>query len=397
MKNYDFAVIGGGIIGASIFYKLNLKYPNCKIILLEKENKLANHQTGRNSGVIHSGLYYKPNSLKAKTCINGYKQLIQFCKSENIKHEICGKIVVAKSEKEISNLLKLKERGEKNGLKGIDLIDQNQISKIEPFIKGVKGLFVPQTGIVDYVDMTNKLVEKNSNANATVKRGFKVLDLISNDDTVTVKSENSSINAKKVFSCTGLFSDRLAKLTNEKLNVKIVPFRGDYYELKEKSKHLINNLVYPVPDPDLPFLGVHFTRMFNGKVECGPNAVFNFKREGYGKFDFNFEDTFDSLSFPGTWKLFSKHVRFGINEYSRAFSKILFLRALREFLPSLKMSDLVQGRSGVRAQALDKNGNLLDDFSILSSNNITHVINAPSPAATASMAIADHILNNSKL
>ena len=395
MINYDFAIIGGGIIGASVFYKLNLKHPNCKIVLLEKDKKLANHQTGRNSGVIHSGLYYKPNSLKAKTCIDGYSQLIDFCSENKIKYEICGKIVVAKSAAEIPNLMILKKRGEQNNLKGIQLIDEKQILEHEPNIKGFKGLYVPQTGVVDYVEMTNKLVKKSFNLNSKVINDFEVISIEEDNNIVTIKSSKDVIYSKKVISCSGLFSDRLAKLSNHKLDVRIVPFRGDYYELKKESKHLIKNLVYPVPDPDLPFLGVHFTRMFNGKVECGPNAVFNFKREGYNKFDFNLKDTVDSLGYLGTWRLFSKHFRYGISEYSRAISKKLFLKALQELLPTLKMSDLIEGRSGVRAQALDKNGNLLDDFSIIKSKNIVHVINAPSPAATASMAIADYIISDS--
>ena len=397
-KHFDFAIIGGGIIGSSLFYKLSQKHPNSRVILLEKESMPARHQSGRNSGVIHSGLYYKPGSIKAKTCINGYNQLVNFCKEYNIKHEICGKIVVAKNVNELDNLARLNSRGIENGLKGIETLDEKGIKEFEPNIKGVKGLYVPQTGIVDYIGMANKFIDLALHyKNYDIKYDFNVVDIKEENNSVKISSLNDVIFSDRLICCGGLFSDILAIKTNKKIDIKIVPFRGDYYELKPSATHLINNLVYPVPDPDLPFLGVHFTRMYDGRVECGPNAVFSFKREGYNKFDFSLSDSLDSLSYIGTWKLFLSHFMYGIGEYSRAISKNLFLKSLQELLPNLKNSDIVPGRSGIRAQALDKNGKLLDDFKIISSKNIVNVINAPSPGATASMAISDYIINNHDL
>ena len=391
-SKYDVSIVGGGIVGLATAYKLQLSFPSLNIIIIEKEDSLAFHQSGRNSGVIHSGLYYEPGSLKSKNCVEGRKQLIDFAKKHHIKHDICGKIVLAVNEQEKSQLPLLKARGEKNGLIGLEIIDTHRINEIEPFAKGLSALLVPESGIIDYKGVANKLAELvvKINPKSKILTSCEVLDL-GDEFLLTslgyIKSYHSIL-------CAGLFSDRLAMNDKIALKMKIVGFRGDYYDLELHAKDKIKNLIYPVPNPEFPFLGVHFTRMTNGCIECGPNAVFTFKREGYSKSDFSFRDTFDALSFFGTWKLFINHWKFGLNEYMRAFSKRLFLKELRKMIPSLKMSDIKVGRSGVRAMALGSNGDIIDDFKIINNKKNIHVLNAPSPAATACLSIADEIVKN---
>ena len=387
---YDISVVGGGIIGMATAYKFQLKYPKLNIILLEKEKELAFHQTGRNSGVIHSGLYYNPGSFRAKNCVDGRKQLIEFAKKNQIDHDVCGKIVLATNKEEQEKLTELKTRGEQNGLIGLQIIGKNKIKDIEPFVEGAAALFVPESGIIDYKAVTNKLSELiiQINPNSKIQTSCEVLDV---KDEVLLTNQGNIKSHHSVF-CGGLFSDRLAKKDDMKLKMKIVGFRGDYYDLEDHSKEKVNNLIYPVPNPEFPFLGVHFTRMTDGSIECGPNAVFTFKREGYSKTDFSLKDTLDAITFSGTWRLFINHWKFGLNEYRRAFSKRLFLKELRKILPSLKMSDIKVGRSGVRAMALGKNGEVIDDFKIVKNEKNIHVLNAPSPAATACLSIADEIV-----
>ena len=387
---YDFAVVGGGIVGLATAYKLQLKHPTLNIIILEKEKELAFHQTGRNSGVIHSGLYYNPGSLRAKNCVDGRKQLVEFAKKNQINHDVCGKIVLATNKIEQERLSELKIRGEQNGLIGLQIISKDKIKDIEPFAEGVAALFVPESGIIDYKGVTNKLADLiiQINPNSRIQTFCKVLDV---KDEVLLTNQGNIQTYHTVF-CGGLFSDRLAKKDDMKLKMRIVGFRGDYYDLEDHAKEKINNLIYPVPNPEFPFLGVHFTRMTDGNIECGPNAVFTFKREGYGKTDFSLKDTLDALTFSGTWRLFINHWKFGLNEYRRAFSKRLFLKELRKMLPSLKMSDIKEGRSGVRAMALGDNGEVIDDFKIMKNEKNIHVLNAPSPAATACLSIADEIV-----
>ncbi len=387
---YDISVVGGGIIGMATAYKFQLKYPKLNIIILEKEKELAFHQTGRNSGVIHSGLYYNPGSFRAKNCVDGRKQLIEFAKKNQIDHDVCGKIVLATNKEEQEKLSELKTRGEQNGLIGLQIIGENKIKDIEPFAEGVAALFVPESGIIDYKAVTNKLSELiiQINPNSKIQTSCEALDV---KDEVLLTNQGNIKSHHSVF-CGGLFSDRLAKKDNMKLKMKIVGFRGDYYDLEDHSKEKVNNLIYPVPNPEFPFLGVHFTRMTDGSIECGPNAVFTFKREGYSKTDFSLKDTLDAITFSGTWRLFINHWKFGLNEYRRAFSKRLFLKELRKILPSLKMSDIKVGRSGVRAMALGKNGEVIDDFKIVKNEKNIHVLNAPSPAATACLSIADEIV-----
>jgi L-2-hydroxyglutarate oxidase len=387
---FDVAIVGGGIVGLATAYKLQLKYPKLCLAVVEKEDSLAFHQTGRNSGVIHSGLYYKPNSLKAKNCVNGRKQLVEFAKNNNIDYDVCGKIVLATNKRETKKLLQLKINGEKNGLKDLKILDSNELKEIEPNAVGKSALYVPESGIIDYKQTTKKFAEKITSINNKSKiiLSCEVFNF-KNDYLLTSKGK---IYTKNNIFCAGLFSDRLAGKDNLKANMKIVSFRGDYYKLKESSNHMIKNLIYPVPNPEFPFLGVHLTRMTNGSIECGPNAVYSFKREGYSKFSFNLMDTIESLFFIGTLKLFINHWKFGLNEYKRSFSKRLFLRDLQKLVPSLKLNDLEKGKSGVRAMALGEEGDVIDDFKIIKNNKNIHVLNAPSPAATACLAIADNIV-----
>ena len=393
-KQFDIAVVGGGIVGLATAYQLQQEFPILNIVVFEKEKELAFHQTGRNSGVIHSGLYYKNGSLKAKNCVEGRKDLIEFAKENKVEYDICGKIVVAINKEEEDRLQILKANGEKNGLKGLALLNPNEFKKIEPNLEGVKALWVPESGIIDYKGITNKLAEQvlAINPNSKVIAGCEVLDYNAN----TIQTSKGEFKAKHIIFCGGLFADRLATKDKVKLDMQIVGFRGDYYELTEHAKSKVNHLVYPVPNPEFPFLGVHFTRMTNGDIECGPNAVFTFKREGYNKTDFSLKDTLQALGFSGTWRLFINHWKFGLNEYKRAFSKSLFLKELQKMMPTLKMEDIVEGRSGVRAMALGSDGEVIDDFKIIKNKNNVHVLNAPSPAATACLAIGKQIMEEAK-
>jgi L-2-hydroxyglutarate oxidase len=392
-ETFDLAIIGGGIVGAATFYKLQLRNPDLKLILIEKEEKLADHQTGHNSGVIHSGLYYKPGSLKAKNCVQGRHELVAFAKKYNVAHDVCGKVVVATQETELPFMEKIYSNGEANGTEGLERITAAQVKEIEPFVESIGGLYVPCTGIIDFVGATKKMVEValGMQPKSKLVLGQEVIDISKSGGVKMVITEKAVYKAKKLIFCGGLQADRLARKDEVKLKEKVVGFRGDYYELTEEAKHKVKNLIYPVPNPDFPFLGVHFTRMTNGETECGPNAVFTFKREGYGKTDFSFSDTFDALSYGGTWKLFFGNMKFGINEYRRAFSKRLFLKTLQTMIPTLTMEDIKPGRSGVRALLLGADGDTRDDFRIESTEDSIHVLNAPSPAATASLAIGEYI------
>jgi len=389
-KTFDVSIIGGGIVGLATAYKLQSKYPNLKIAVFEKEDSLAFHQTGRNSGVIHSGLYYKPGSFRANNCVDGRKQLVKFAIDNNIEHEICGKIVLAKDNDEAKKLKQLKLNGEKNGLIGLKILNKKQLNKIEPFAGGVAALHVPESGIINYKQTTEVFAKKilEINEQSKIFCSCKVLDF---DEFSLSTNKGIFISKNKIF-CSGLFSDRLAKKDNLKTDMKIIGFRGDYFKLTKESRHKIKNLIYPVPNPEFPFLGVHLTRVTGGEIECGPNAVFTFKREGYSKFSFNFRDTIESLLFIGTIKLFINHWKFGLNEYKRSFSKRLFLRDLQKLVPSLVMRDIEEAKSGVRAMALGKDGEVIDDFKIVKSKKNIHVLNAPSPAATACLSIADNII-----
>jgi len=392
-KVFDIVIVGGGIVGLATAYKIQKKYPNLTLAVLEKEEKLAFHQTGRNSGVIHSGLYYRPGSYRANNCVNGRKQIVAFAKEFGIDHDECGKIVVATHEEELPRLEKIRENGLKNGLVGVEIIDAKRIKEIEPYIVGIKALWVPEAGIIDFKGVTNKMAElvKLINSNSEIITNCEVKSF-EKTDTTTIHTSLGDYKSRFMVFCGGLHSDRLARKDKVNLDMRIVGFRGDYFDLTEVGMKKIKNLVYPVPNPEFPFLGVHFTRMTDGSTECGPNAVFTFKREGYGKTDFNLVDTLEAIFYKGTWKLFFKHWRFGLDEYKRAFSKRLFLKQLQRMCPSLNMEDIKPGRSGVRAMALGDNGDVIDDFKIEYQDRSIHVLNAPSPAATACLAIGDEVL-----
>lgn len=392
-KIYDITVVGGGIVGVATAYKIQLKYPQLKIIVIEKEQHLANHQTGNNSGVIHSGLYYKPGSKKAKTCVDGRKQLVKFAQEHNIKHDVCGKVVVAVDESELPFMNKIFENGIANNTEGIEKIDAKRLKEIEPFVEGIAGIWVPCTGIIDYRATTEKLAELvvTIQPQSKIVLGEEVKEYRHQENETTVITSKNNYKTHYMIFCGGLQADRLAKKDGVKLKERVVGFRGDYYDLTDEAKHKVKNLIYPVPNPEFPFLGVHFTRMTSGDIECGPNAVFTFKREGYGKTDFDLNDTIDALTYKGTWKLFFSNMSFGINEYRRAFSKRLFLKTLQRMIPSLTMDDIKPGRAGVRAMLLAEDGDTRDDFRIEYQGKSIHVLNAPSPAATACLAIGDAI------
>jgi L-2-hydroxyglutarate oxidase LhgO len=370
------------------------------LAVLEKEPNLASHQTGHNSGVVHSGLYYKPGSAKAKTCTDGRKQLVVFARQYNIPYEICGKIIVATHQKELPGLERVFNNGLQNGIEGIQKISPEEIKQIEPYCTGIAGIKVPCTGIIDFVAVANKLADliQKLNTGNRILTSHKVIGLEKQTDCTNVLTNQGIVSTRFVINCAGLHSDRIARLDGVNLKMRIVPFRGDYYDLKPEAQGKVKNLIYPVPDPTFPFLGVHFTReikcaasLSGGGVECGPNAVFSLKREGYGKFDFNLRDAWESLAYLGTLKLFTKNWRYGLGEYVRAFSKTLFVKQLQRLVPSIRKADLTPGNSGVRAQAVGADGSPIDDFVIESHGNAIHVLNAPSPAATACLSIADHI------
>ncbi len=390
---YDVCIVGGGIIGAATAYALQQAYPELRILLIEKEDRPAAHQTGHNSGVIHSGIYYRPGSYKARNCVVGKDRLIDFAKEHGIAHDICGKIIVATEEHELPQMEKVFSNGKANGLQGIEWIDAQGIREIEPHCRGIKGIRVPCTGIIDFVTATEKMLEVTTgrNAESTIVFNEEVLSYAREGELKRIRTDRRTYAARYMVFCGGLQSDRLAKKDGVALDMAIVGFRGDYYELAEQAKHKVRNLIYPVPDPKFPFLGVHFTRMTDGSIECGPNAVLTFDREGYGKTDLNLRDALDALSFKGTWNLLFNHFGFAYNEYRRAFSKRLFLRTLQRLVPGLGMDDIVPGRAGVRAMALGIDGETIDDFRIEQKGNSLHVLNAPSPAATASLAIGEQI------
>jgi L-2-hydroxyglutarate oxidase len=387
----DIIIIGGGIVGLATALKIKQKNAKLSVLLLEKEDKLAQHQTGNNSGVIHSGVYYKPGSLKAKNCIDGYNQLIDFCDKEDVPYELCGKIIVATDKSELPHLSMIEERGAQNGLKKLKRLTKEEVKEHEPYINGIAGIHVPQTGIIDYTAVSLKYAEKFQELGGEISLGQKVIDIQENAKVTTVITNKGSYETKLVVNCAGLYSDKIAKLTSRKLDLKIIPFRGEYFMIKPEKQYLIKNLVYPVPDPNFPFLGVHFTRMINGGIEAGPNAVLAFKREGYRKSLFNLVELGESLAWPGFQKVAAKYWKTGFGEMYRSFSKSAFTTALQKLLPDITENDLTPGGAGVRAQACDRNGGLIDDFLILEERNAINVCNAPSPAATSSLSIGDHV------
>ncbi|WP_138482383.1 L-2-hydroxyglutarate oxidase [Dyadobacter bucti] len=390
---YDITVIGGGIVGLATALRIKEQKPGLKILLLEKENEVARHQTGHNSGVIHSGLYYKPGSLKATNCIRGYEMLLDFCRRENVPFDLCGKVVVATSEDQKPLLRNLYERGMQNGLVQNRMISASEIKEIEPHVNGLEGIWVPYTGIIDYKAVSEKYAECLRKLDGEILFGEKVIDIKSRNTFSEVVSATGKVfETKLVVNCAGLYSDKVAQLTQpETIKVRIIPFRGEYYKIRPEKHYLVKNLIYPVPDPNFPFLGVHFTRMIEGGIEAGPNAVFAFRREGYNKLDINVPELLDSLAWPGFRKVAAKYWKTGMGEYYRSFSKTAFTKALQKLIPEIQSEDLIPGGSGVRAQACDYDGGLLDDFSIIENKGSINVCNAPSPAATSSLSIGQTV------
>jgi L-2-hydroxyglutarate oxidase len=384
-------IIGGGIVGLATAFKLGRKLPSAQITLLEKEAAVGRHQSGNNSGVLHAGLYYKPGSNKSRLAVTGIQEMVAFCRENEIPHEICGKLVVAVDETEVARLRALHERGRQNGLQGLRWLERDQMLEIEPHAGGIAALHVPQEGIVDYPKVCDVLQQKISAQGGRVVAGAKVTRLQPQSGGWLVHSAAGDFEADFLVNCAGLHSDRIGELAGEKRDVRIVPFRGEYYQLKRERQHLVRNLIYPVPDPQFPFLGVHFTRLIHGGVEAGPNAVLAFAREGYRKTDFNTADLFDALTFPGLWRFFAKHKRMSWEEIKRSFSKQLFCESLQRLVPEIRSDDLEPGGAGVRAQAMSPDGTLVQDFCFQQSRRALHVLNAPSPAATASLAIGEQI------
>ena len=390
MRN-DVTVIGGGIVGLATALHLLQQMPGRRLLIVEKEPSVAQHQTGHNSGVIHSGLYYRPGSLKARLCVEGYNKLLGFCRNESIAHEICGKVVVALDDSQVLQLDELQRRGSANGLGGLQRLTATQIREREPHCAGVAGLFVPQTGIVDYVAVAEAMARQIRNLGGEIRLGEAVTSISPRANEVRVSTTNGDHVANFVVTCGGLYSDRLTRETVKDLDLRILPFRGEYYTLRESARHLVQHLIYPVPDPSFPFLGVHFTRMIDGAVECGPNAVLAFAREGYTKTTVRPRELLETLLWPGFQQVARKYWKTGLGEYRRSFSKRAFVRALQRLVPAVCEDDLVPAPAGVRAQACDRTGNLLDDFALRETERVFNVCNAPSPAATASLAIGSYL------
>ena len=386
--NSDVVVIGGGIVGLSTAWQLLQKNSEISVTVLEKENTIANHQTGNNSGVIHSGIYYKPGSLKAENCIRGYHMLIEFCKQENIPYDLCGKIIVATSTEEFGSLESIYQRGIQNGLSGLRFLSKEEILQYEPHCSGLKGIFVPQTGIVNYRLVSDQLAKRiEDSGRGKILTGEKVISAVKTDHSIVLHTLKGRFESTLAINCAGLYCDKIAEMAGEKLPVKIIPFRGEYYSIKPERAHLVKNLIYPVPDPNFPFLGVHFTRRITGEIEAGPNAVFAFKREGYTKSSFKWSEFWESIAFKGFRKVSTKYWQTGLGEYKRSFFKPAFVKALQKLVPAIQEDDLEPAGAGVRAQACDANGGLIDDFYIHETANFIHVLNAPSPAATSSLSI----------
>ena len=387
----SYIIIGGGIVGLATAYKLGRRIPQARITVLEKEQAVGRHQTGNNSGVLHAGLYYKPGSAKARLAVAGIKEMIQFCREHEVPHEVCGKLVVAATEEELPRLKSLYERGQQNGLEGLRMLKREEMLEIEPHVGGVAALHVPQEGIVDYPRVADELAKAiTAQGNRVVTRA-KVTKLRRQGGGWIVHTEAGDFEAEFIINCAGLHCDRISELAGEKRQVRIVPFRGEYYKIKPERQYLVRNLIYPVPDPQFPFLGVHFTRLIHGGVEAGPNAVLAFKREGYKKTDVNLVDLWDALTFGGLWRFLARHKRMCWEEWLRSFSRRRFCESLQRLVPEIEESDLTTGGAGVRAQAMTSTGELVQDFNLVCRPGALHVLNAPSPAATASLAIGDEI------
>jgi len=386
-QRYDVLVIGGGIVGLAVAVETTRRFPRLRLAVLEKEARVAQHQTGHNSGVIHSGIYYKPGSIKARTCVEGAAAMVEFCREHGIAHEVCGKVIVATNDEELVRLKALEERGCANGLHDLRMLSAAELREIEPHALGVAALLVPSTGITNYAAVCDKYVELMQVQGATLHTKAKVSGVRATNDEFTVETSAGTFGGKYLINCAGLFSDRISRMAGVEPDVRIVPFRGEYYDLIPERASLVRWLIYPVPEPRFPFLGVHFTRRIQGTVDAGPNAVLALKREGYRSGDFSLRDAWSSLSFPGFWKMTGKYWKSGVDEGVRSVSKAAFVKSLQKLVPEIRDEDLVPGGSGVRAQAIARDGALVDDFQFSPGKNMLHVYNVPSPAATASLAI----------
>lgn len=387
MAKYDYVIVGGGIVGLASAYHLLMQKPGIQLAVLEKESAVAAHQTGHNSGVIHSGIYYKPGSLKAHNCITGYQMMVDFCREHGITFDLCGKLIVAVDESELPELDKLYKRGHENGLTEITYVEQAEIANYEPHLRGVRAIHVPYTGIIDYTEVCEKLAELVMSMGGEVYLNHKAEDIEVTDSCTLIKTQHRTFTTSMLINCAGLYCDKVAEMAGENTDTRIIPFRGEYFMLRPEKRYLVKNLIYPVPDPNFPFLGVHFTRMIHGDVEAGPNAVFAFKREGYQKSEVDLVEMFESLTWPGFQKVAAKYWKTGMGEFYRSFSKAAFTKALQRLIPEVQEDDLIPAEAGVRAQACDRTGGLLDDFKIIQKPQAIHVLNAPSPAATSSLSI----------
>ena len=387
----DVIVIGGGIVGLATAYKLLEQKPGLKLRILEKEKSIGLHQSGHNSGVIHSGIYYKPGSMKAKNCRRGVEELLLFCDKFNVQYDLCGKVIVAVNLEEVNRLDALYKRGLENGISDVRIVDSQELKDLEPHATGIKAIHVPSTGIINYTSVVDELAKQIIKRGGEIKTKATVKGFVRKAGECIVNTQMCDYPTELVINCAGLYSDKIAQLAGENSSISIIPFRGEYYVLKPESRHLVNSLIYPVPDPRFPFLGVHFTRRIDGSVEAGPNAVLATAREGYRRRDFSFQETWELLTNPGFWKIGRNYWKTGMGEYTRSLFKPLFVKALQHLVPAIQGSDLAPGGSGVRAQAMDETGKLLDDFCIVQSERFIHVLNAPSPAATASFAIGSTI------
>lgn len=403
-SRYDLAVVGGGIVGLATAREFLVRFPGLRLVVIEKESQIGQHQTGHNSGVIHTGIYYAPGSLKAKACVAGHDTMIDFCRENEVPFDLCGKVIVALDETEVPRLDELYRRGTVNGVQGLEVIGPERLREIEPYSAGIKAIYSPNTGTVDYGQVARKYAEHIKESGGEILTGYTVHKLISHSDYTIVQAETLGhtqleVQARYVITCGGLYSDKLAEMggtTNSGDKMQIVPFRGDYYVLKPEKRFMVKGMIYPVPDPEFPFLGVHFTKRINGEVWAGPNAVLAFAREGYKRSQINPKELGQALSYRGFLKLAAKYWKTGFAEMYRDYSKAAFYKALQRYMPELKPTDLAVGPSGVRAQALDTNGKLVDDFLIRQGPNVVHVQNAPSPAATSSLIIARTIADEAE-
>ncbi|MGC2535871.1 MAG: L-2-hydroxyglutarate oxidase [Candidatus Sulfotelmatobacter sp.] len=392
-SRYNVIIVGGGIVGLAVGLEITQRFPRLRLLSLEKEHRVGRHQSGHNSGVIHSGVYYKPGSLKAKLCVTGAAAMVEFCREHGIPHQVCGKVIVATHEEEFPRLEELRRRGAANGLTGLQSIGPEELREIEPNASGLRALVVPATGITDYAAVCDKYAEIITARGETILTSTEVTGIKRYGDEITVETSRGAFSGKSLINCAGLFSDRISRMAGDDPQVMIVPFRGEYYDLIPERSSLVRSLIYPVPDPRFPFLGVHFTRRISGSVDAGPNAVLAFRREGYKRTDFNLRDLGSSLIFPGFWRMAAKNWRSGLDEFHHSFSKPAFVRALQRLVPEVRDEDLVPGGSGVRAQALTREGALVDDFQFVPSGRMLHVLNVPSPAATASLLIGRTIVS----